>query len=74
MIVTKVKEDPSFVRDEHTQALLNTNNAALAEYKARKKQNRKLNGLDDRIQTIEDKLERLDENIERLILAVQGKQ
>lgn len=44
-VIYRVKDNPDYIKDDGTGAVLNTNVAKLKEYKLRKKQNRKIEDL-----------------------------
>ena len=44
-IIYRVQENPDYIRDIETNAVLNTNTAKLRDYKLRKKQNNKIQNL-----------------------------
>ena len=44
-IIYRVQENPDYIRDIETGAVLNTNTAKLREYKLRKRQNKKIQDL-----------------------------
>lgn len=55
-IVYRVKENPDFVRDEGSGALLNTNVAKLNEYKFKKQQKEKVDKLEQEVKELKDLL------------------
>jgi hypothetical protein len=44
-VIYRVKENPDYIKDDDTGAVLNTNVAKLKDYKLRKKQDRKIEDL-----------------------------
>lgn len=48
-IIYRVQENPDYIKDPDTGAVLNTNVAKLREYKLRKKQNRKIEDLQSEV-------------------------
>lgn len=44
-VIYRVQENPDYIRDIETNAVLNTNTAKLRDYKLRKKQNKKIQDL-----------------------------
>lgn len=48
-IIYRVQENPDYIRDIDTGAVLNTNIAKLREYKLRKRQNRKIQDLQSEV-------------------------
>ena len=44
-VIYRVKENPDYIKDNDTGAVLNTNVAKLKDYKIRKKQDRKIEDL-----------------------------
>lgn len=48
-IIYRVQENPDYIRDIETNAVLNTNTAKLRDYKLRKKQNRKIQDLQNEV-------------------------
>jgi len=48
-IIYRVQENPDYIRDIETNAVLNTNTAKLREYKLRKKQNKKIQDLQSEV-------------------------
>jgi hypothetical protein len=48
-VIYRVQDNPDYIRDIETNAVLNTNTAKLREYKLRKKQNRKIQDLQDEV-------------------------
>jgi hypothetical protein len=53
-VIIRVQENPDYIKDQGTGAVLNTNIAKLKEYKLRKKQNRKINGLQEEVEQLKD--------------------
>lgn len=74
MTYMKVKEDPSLMRDQESNALINIDNAGLAQYKKQKRQSKQINNMNERIETMEKQLDQLNENIENLLMLFQGRQ
>ena len=52
----KVEEHPDLVRDNDSNAILNTNNEALLAYKKRKKHFNKIQNMDDRMNYLDERL------------------
>ena len=48
-VIYRVKENPDYIKDDDTGAVLNTNVAKLKEYKLRKRQNRKIEDLQSEV-------------------------
>ncbi len=48
-IIYRVQENPDYIRDIETNAVLNTNTAKLRDYKVRKKQNNKIQSLQSEV-------------------------
>lgn len=48
-IIYRVQENPDYIRDIETNAVLNTNTAKLRDYKLRKKQNNKIQNLQSEV-------------------------
>lgn len=48
-IVYRVQENPDYIKDQDSGAVLNTNVAKLREYKLRKRQNRKIEDLQSEV-------------------------
>jgi len=48
-IVYRVKDNPDFIKDDITGAILNTNHSKLKEYKLRKQQNNKISKLQEEV-------------------------
>lgn len=48
-VIYRVQENPDYIRDIETNAVLNTNAAKLRDYKLRKKQNRKIQDLQNEV-------------------------
>lgn len=61
-IVYRVKENPDYIKDESTGAILNTNVAKLKEYKLRKQQNNKINMLQAEVQELKTLVQMLLED------------
>lgn len=55
-IVYRVQENPDFIKDQETGAILNTNHSKLKDYKLRKQQNNKINKLQDEINELKSLL------------------
>lgn len=51
-VVYRVQENPDFIKDEGTGAVLNTNIDALKAYRARKRQNKKIEELEQDMKDI----------------------
>ncbi len=65
----KVEEDENLVRDTESNAILNVNPSALQAYKNRKKQSRKIDNLEEKIEKFDDRLL----NIENLLISLKNK-
>lgn len=48
-IIYRVKDNPDYIKDDDSGAVLNTNVAKLREYKLRKRQNRKIEELQSEV-------------------------
>lgn len=48
-VIYRVQENPDYIRDIETNAVLNTNTAKLRDYKLRKKQNKKIQDLQSEV-------------------------
>ena len=48
-VIYRVQENPDYIRDIETNAVLNTNTAKLRDYKLRKKQNKKIHDLQSEV-------------------------
>ena len=48
-VIYRVKDNPDYIKDDDTGAVLNTNVAKLKEYKLRKRQNRKIEDLQSEV-------------------------
>lgn len=48
-VIYRVQENPDYIRDIETNAVLNTNAAKLRDYKLRKKQNKKIQDLQSEV-------------------------
>lgn len=48
-IIYRVQENPDYIKDQETGAILNTNTAKLKEYKLKKKQDQKIQSLYDEV-------------------------
>lgn len=55
-IVYRVKENPDYIRDEKTGAILNTNTTKLNEYRAKKQQKEKIDRLEQELKELKDLL------------------
>lgn len=55
-IVYRVQENPDFIKDQETGAVLNTNVSKLKEYKIRKQQNAKISRIEDDIRELKELL------------------
>lgn len=55
-IVYRVQENPDYIKDPETGAILNTNVAKLKEYKLRKKQNKKIENLQEEMEELKNLL------------------
>jgi guanylate kinase len=57
---TKIKDNSSYKRDNKTNAILNTDEQALAAYKAKKRKDKLLFLLEEKINKLEERLDRLE--------------
>ncbi|NDA95545.1 MAG: hypothetical protein EBY03_05335 [Actinobacteria bacterium] len=48
-VIYRVKDNPDYIKDDDSGAVLNTNVAKLKEYKLRKRQNRKIEDLQSEV-------------------------
>ena len=55
----RIEDNPDYVKDARNNALLNTNLAAVAEYKAKKKQNAKILSMEQEINILKEELEKI---------------
>lgn len=55
-IVYRVQENPDYIKDPETGAILNTNIAKLKEYKLRKRQNKKIQNLQEEMDELKNLL------------------
>jgi hypothetical protein len=55
----QIEDNPDYVKDRETNAILNTNLAAVAEYKAKKKQAAKIISMEHEINMLKDELEKI---------------
>lgn len=55
-IVYRVQENPDYIKDQSTGAILNTNIAKLRDYKLRKKQSQKIEDLRDEVDDLKNLL------------------
>ncbi len=55
-IVYRVQENPDYIKDQTTGAILNTNVAKLRDYKLRKKQSQKIEDLRDEVEELKNLL------------------
>lgn len=55
-IVYRVQENPDYIKDQSTGAILNTNIAKLRDYKLRKKQSQKIEHLRDEVDDLKNLL------------------
>lgn len=53
-VIVRVQDNPDYIKDQGTGAILNTNIAKLKEYKLRKKQNIKIEQLQDEVEQLKD--------------------
>jgi hypothetical protein len=53
-VIVRVQENPDYIKDEGTGAVLNTNIAKLKEYKLRKRQNKKIEQLQGEVEQLKD--------------------
>jgi hypothetical protein len=55
----QIEDNPDFVKDRETNAILNTNLAAVVEYKAKKKQAAKIISMEHEINMLKEELEKI---------------
>lgn len=55
-VVYRVQENPDYIKDQTTGAILNTNVAKLRDYKLRKKQSQKIEDLRDEVEELKNLL------------------
>lgn len=55
----QIEDNPDYVKDRETNAILNTNLAAVAEYKAKKKQAAKIISMEHEINMLKEELEKI---------------
>jgi hypothetical protein len=55
-IVYRVQDNPDYIKDQTTGAILNTNVAKLRDYKLRKKQSQKIEDLRDEVEELKNLL------------------
>lgn len=53
-IIVRVQDNPDYIKDDGTGAILNTNIAKLKEYKLRKKQSTKIQNLQEEVEQLKD--------------------
>lgn len=53
-VIVRVQDNPDYIKDQGTGAVLNTNIAKLKEYKLRKKQNKKIHNLQEEVEQLKD--------------------
>lgn len=53
-VIVRVQENPDYIKDNNTGAVLNTNIAKLKDYKLRKKQNTKIQSLQQEVEELKD--------------------
>ena len=51
-VIIRVQDNPDYIKDQNTGAILNTNVAKLKEYKLRKKQNTKIHNLQQEVEDL----------------------
>lgn len=56
VVVYRVQENPDYIKDPDTGAILNTNMAKLKEYKLRKRQNQKIQNLQEEMEELKNLL------------------
>ena len=61
--LTKIENEPSYVKDEFTSALLNTDLNLLAEYKSRKKNSKLLTDMQYEINSLRQELESIKKHL-----------
>lgn len=60
---SRIENEPSYVKDEFTSALLNTDVNLLAEYKSRKKNSKLLNDMQYEINSLKQELESIKKHL-----------
>ena len=55
-VVYRVQDNPDYIKDQTTGAILNTNVAKLKDYKLRKKQSQKIEDLRDEVEELKNLL------------------
>jgi hypothetical protein len=55
----RIEDNPDYVKDIESNAILNTNLAAVADYKAKKKQAAKIISLEHEINMLKEELEKI---------------
>ncbi|MDC3266287.1 hypothetical protein OAU13_00010 [bacterium] len=53
-VIIRVQDNPDYIKDQGTGAILNTNVAKLKEYKLRKKQSTKIQNLQEEVEQLKD--------------------
>lgn len=61
--LVKIENEPSYVKDEHTCAILNTDANMLAEYKNRKRSSKLLNDMQYEINSLKQELESIKKHL-----------
>lgn len=56
VVVYRVQENPDYIKDPDTGAILNTNVSKLKEYKLRKRQNQKIQNLQEEMEELKNLL------------------
>lgn len=59
----QVEDNPDYVKDMQTNAILNTNLSAVAEYKAKKKQAAKILNMEQEINMLKEELEKIKNHL-----------
>jgi hypothetical protein len=55
-VIYRVQDNPDYIKDQTTGAILNTNVAKLKDYKLRKKQSQKIEDLRDEVEELKNLL------------------
>jgi hypothetical protein len=67
-----VKEEPTLIRDQKSNAIISINKAEYAEYKRRRKEKMQLSQLNDRMDKIESNLQKIMSLLENIKLIEFG--
>lgn len=55
----QIEDNPNFVKDSHTNAILNTNLSAVVEYKEKKRQKQKILSMEQEINMLKEEIEKI---------------